>query len=1170
MSVCPATKKWKQLASGSLRGEAADSLREHLEGCASCREVYDRQFTDPPPHTEQTVPFHTTDLRRLEMDAHGSSVEAHADPSPSAVNDSIPGYQILGEIHRGGQGVVYQAIQKTTRRRVAIKVMREGPFAGKRDKARFEREVQIMAQLRHPNIVPIHDSGIASGNFYYVMDYISGQPLDAYMESRDYSIQETLQLFTRIAQAVNAAHLRGVIHRDLKPGNIRIDPEGEPHILDFGLAKMATGSVTEDSQPQVMTMTGQFIGSMPWSSPEQAEGIPSKIDVRTDVYALGVILYQMLTRRFPYDIAGSMRDVLDNIIRVEPVRPSSMRKEIDDEVETIILKSLAKDRDRRYQSAGELSNDVLRYLKGEPIEAKRDSLSYMLRKQLRRYRWPAGIAASFILLLILSATLSATLWRKAVADRDRAVSAEILAKEAEAQAKQAEEAADAQRKLAEQEEQRARLSAHYAQAQYQLAMGDLREAYRHVSAAMDQEVRLEYGNLLSQIVAASRKHWNLVGCFPISDEPVERAVILSGNPLHLVLATDRALIAYQLLDGTQVARIPKDTPINHMVDAGRGRLALARQDGKVELYALPDLKLQGKFNSGADVSTLRAGGAQDLLAILNDEGDVHVLSLPELAVLQRRRFFTQLVQYSYAFPDIDVSPDGESIAVFAGLNLPVRLWKWRQDEMRRFPLKDARALSYVDNETLVVSLMPGWHYYFAEDRDGQLHWDNLVRADNDVRRPDVIATRKSSYELEDLKATRLENLAYLFDQSTMNVISDQRGSVMTSSYASMWPHERVGASLAAFHSEAQMLVLTCGPKAVVFQARLFSSSSSSETPSNLQRSIPTHGWGITMSRKGTYSCVRRQGVMDLHCLTPDGQVKKIMLETPEIQGDPWGIASREDGQLICVLWQEYEKTFDRPGKGKTALFYNLEGPTLSKPVRIARRFPLDRHQGVRARSNRLWCLTPDASTLFHADAVKGATGYDSTTGAEQYRLEYGNSYWISPDGSLYVVGDYMHEQPVRVYDVATGSLLFETPQVGNLCTAAVSPNNRHLYVGWETGIVEVYSIEEKAILRRFPSSASPIAISPDARRYIGFKRRVNPLGSHVLADGATGEFVLFLAEDTHILTKARYSLDGRTIAIPSMNALTIIEQMTLDDARQSLERIEPVQRGSGWSVHAIR
>jgi tetratricopeptide (TPR) repeat protein len=352
--------------------------------------------------------------------------------SGSLAADSFAGYEILGEIHRGGQGVVYQAFQKATKRNVAVKVLREGPFAGPADKARFDREVQILGQLQHPHIVAIHDSGESAGHFFYVMDYIAGQPLDLYLAGREWSIRESLELFARICEAVNAAHLRGIIHRDLKPGNIRVDADGHPHILDFGLAKVAT----TDSELAAMTQTGQFVGSLPWASPEQAEGAPGKIDVRTDVYSLGVILYQMLTGRFPYEVIGNMRDVLDRIMKAEPIRPSTLRRQINDEVETIVLKCLAKERERRYQSAGELARDVRHYLAGEPIEAKRDSVGYVLRKQLRRYRLPLAVACGFTLIVTIGLISSLTYWRQAARERDAAQSARIAESQQRAIAEQ--------------------------------------------------------------------------------------------------------------------------------------------------------------------------------------------------------------------------------------------------------------------------------------------------------------------------------------------------------------------------------------------------------------------------------------------------------------------------------------------------------------------------------------------------------------------------------------------------------------------------------------------------------------------------------------------------------------------------------------------------------------
>ncbi len=459
MQSCVTAEEIERLIAGVLSVERRTWVHEHLEACAACRERLQQVQAD-----EQLVGT----LRRAEA---ASSLSGGASGPPFAANsgtgsdlictvrsprstaagaadslspiNAIPGYDILREIHRGGQGVVYQAIQKHTRRKVAIKVLKEGPFASKRERARFEREVEILGQLNHPNIVGVHDSGMAGSSFYFVMDYISGQPLDAWMSSGDHSVEEVLRLFAKACEGVNAAHLRGIIHRDLKPANIRIDAEGEPHVLDFGLAKVASGS-----EASVATVTGQFMGTLAWASPEQAEGIPDKIDIRTDVYSLGVILYQILTGRFPYDVVGNIRDVINRIMHVEPVRPSTVAAalrggRINDEVETIVLKCLNKERQRRYQSAGELARDIGHYLAGEPIEAKRDSAWYVLCTHLRRYRAAVGVAAAFALLVALASVTSTVLWRQAANSRDQAQLA------LDAQAREAERASTAE-KLAEQ------------------------------------------------------------------------------------------------------------------------------------------------------------------------------------------------------------------------------------------------------------------------------------------------------------------------------------------------------------------------------------------------------------------------------------------------------------------------------------------------------------------------------------------------------------------------------------------------------------------------------------------------------------------------------------------------------------------------------------------------
>lgn len=330
----------------------------------------------------------------------------------------IHGYCIQQELHRGGQGVVYKAIQESTGKQVAIKVILGGRFAGPQQISRFEREVRILAQLKHPQVVTIHDSGVADGTVYYVMDYIDGSRLDDYFRQAQPSIAAGLQLMAEICDAVHAAHLHGVIHRDLKPGNILVDRQGRPHVLDFGLAKLVEDS--DDGLP-AMTQTGQFVGSLPWASPEQVSGKSGQVDLRTDVYSLGVIFYECLTDTFPYLVSGSISDVSQRIAHEDPINPRALNRRIDADLATLMLKPLEKDPERRYQSAGALAEDIRRYLAGDPIDARRSSLVYLVRKRIVRHKWLAGLATLCLLSILVGLIVSLSLW--GVATRRAALAA---------------------------------------------------------------------------------------------------------------------------------------------------------------------------------------------------------------------------------------------------------------------------------------------------------------------------------------------------------------------------------------------------------------------------------------------------------------------------------------------------------------------------------------------------------------------------------------------------------------------------------------------------------------------------------------------------------------------------------------------------------------------------
>lgn len=337
----------------------------------------------------------------------GGAAKVARDSHTHGARPAIAGYELIREIGRGGQGVVYQARQRSTGRDVAIKMLRQGMLATGGEQARLEREVRILAQLRHPGIVAIHDSGTAAGLSYVVMDYIDGSALDAHLAETRATLRERVELFARVADAVHAAHVRGVIHRDLKPANVRVDADGGPHVLDFGVAKL----LETDTPLASLTLTGQFLGSLQWAAPEQARGDQSAVDVRTDVYALGVIFWQAIIGDFPYPVDGDVSRVMAMIKSVEPSATRRARSRVPFDVETILRRCLQKDPARRYQSAAELADDLRRFLDGRAIAARRDSQWYVLRKTIARHRLVFGLVAAMLVVATGSAIGFAWMYR---------------------------------------------------------------------------------------------------------------------------------------------------------------------------------------------------------------------------------------------------------------------------------------------------------------------------------------------------------------------------------------------------------------------------------------------------------------------------------------------------------------------------------------------------------------------------------------------------------------------------------------------------------------------------------------------------------------------------------------------------------------------------------------
>jgi len=339
-------------------------------------------------------------LRLLEAEAETSNAQrptpnvefrekARASKSTHMATD-LGDYELLEEVGRGGQGVVFRARQKSLNRTVALKVISLGQWASKAHLKRFRREAEAAANLDHPCIVPIYEVGERDGSCYFSMKFVEGGQLDEVVRRKPMSTRQAAELIAKVARTVHYAHEHGIVHRDIKPGNVLLDAEGEPHLTDFGLARLVESEST-------VTRTMEVMGTPSYMAPEQAAGNNAAVSSATDVYGLGAVFYELLTAHPPF-AGGTSYQTIRLLLDTEPRPPRLLNPKIDRELSTICLKCLEKDPKRRYASALALAEDLEHWLKHEPICAKRSGFFTQARKWVRRNPTRALLVASLIAL----------------------------------------------------------------------------------------------------------------------------------------------------------------------------------------------------------------------------------------------------------------------------------------------------------------------------------------------------------------------------------------------------------------------------------------------------------------------------------------------------------------------------------------------------------------------------------------------------------------------------------------------------------------------------------------------------------------------------------------------------------------------------------------------------
>jgi WD40 repeat protein/serine/threonine protein kinase len=1057
----------------------------------------------------------------LDVPLFDPDVTLDTSPLTEGPGTVIGRYKLLEQIGEGGFGVVYMAEQQEPiRRRVALKIIKLG-MDTKQVIARFEAERQALAMMDHPNIAKVLDAGATdTGRPYFVMELVKGIPITEYCDKNNLDTRQRLELFIDVCKAVQHAHQKGIIHRDIKPSNVMItlhDGKPVPKVIDFGIAKATSHRLTEKT---LFTKYAQMIGTPEYMSPEQAEMSGLDIDTRTDIYSLGVLLYELLTSATPFD-AKELREAgyiqMQRIIReTEPLRPSTklntmgdaltdiakhrqsspalLPKLVSGDLDWIAMKTLEKDRTRRYETASELAMDIQRHLSNEPVEASPPSTLYRFRKLVQKHRRTVAAVITIAATLIVGLVVSTTMYFVANQARQKEAIARTEAEQAKVVAEKAQKAEQEQRKLAETKAEDLRRSL------YVNSIGLADASYREGNIGRVRELLNSCPNDLRGW------EWNRLNY--ISDQSIMtlcghkatvHSIALSPDGKRIVSgSSDKTIKVWDAATGAELITIASgyETEVECVAFTPDGkRIISSCFDGIIKLWdAL----------TGSEVMTLCGGGVKDVAfspdgrRIVSGGGNDKTIKVWDAAT--GAELMTVTSGHEYGISSLAFSPDGKRIVSGGSWPGEIRVW---------------------DAETGTKVMTIHGHEESANSVTFSPDGKRIVSCGgNEVKVWDA----NSGNEVMTLRA-------HTHWISSVSVGPDGKFIVSGS-------HDKTIKIWNATTGEEIMTLR--GHEGPIFSVA-FSPDGKRIISGGGDRSIKV--WDVTIDRELAWLIGHRSTVSSI-AFSPDG--KRIVSGCYDGTIKTWDVATgSEIKTLIGHKYLVSSVAFSPDGK------YIASGsPYIDNTIRI-----WDSMSGTEVRILRggeseykygglCVAFSPDGRRIVSGIWDGTVKVFDVVTGGELMALRGHKepifSISFSPDGKRIVSGSW--DKTIKVWNAATGIELLTLHGCDHTGNLALSPDGKHIISGSGDGSIKVWDVATGAEFMTLRGHEKPIwsvAFSPDGKRIIsgGVNRTIK------VWDATTGAELMTLRQryETQPVFSIAFSPDGKTIAAADVGGIVLWE-----------------------------